>query len=62
MKKLLFSNSLMLLALIIMAMCILEVVAAFGFIIAIIIAIVGFIMCVMVFSLMMILTKVMKYN
>ena len=49
MKKLLFGNSLMLLALIIMAMCILEVVAAFGFYIAIFIAIIGFIMCIMGF-------------
>ena len=46
MKKILFGNSLMLLALIIMAMCILEVVAAFGFYIAIFIAIIGFIMCI----------------
>lgn len=49
MKKLLFGNSLMLLALILMAMCILEMLSAFGFIVAIIIAIVGFIMCVMGF-------------
>ena len=49
MKKLLFGNSLMLLALIIMVMCDLEVLSAYCFWGAVLSGLVGFIMCIMGF-------------
>ena len=49
MKKLLFGNSLMLLALIIMVMCELEFLSAYCFYAALLTAIIGFVMCIMGF-------------
>ena len=49
MKKLLFGNSLMLLALMIMVMCDLEVLSAYCFWGAVFVGLVGFIMCIMGF-------------
>ena len=49
MKKIMFGNSLMLLALIIMVMCGLEVLSTYAFLAAMFIGIIGFVMCIMGF-------------